>query len=350
MARTVFAIALLAAFLILAPFAGAQKGTVERVKVHSKFLEGNLEGDLPDRDVTIYLPPSYKSAAQQRYPVVYMLHGFTDNDEKWMGLAKHWINLPAVIDKALASGEARETIVVMPNAFTRYFGSMYSNSVTIGDWEDFIAQELVQYIDAHYRTISDVASRGLAGHSMGGYGAMRIGMKHPEIFSSIYLLSPCCLAATERQTTAEMMQQAAAVKDPSEVEKAGFMAKAMLASGAAWSPNPKNPPLYLDLPVKDGEPQPDILAKWTANAPLAFADQYIGNLRQYKGISMDVGDKDGLKVDATKLHELFDEYGLQNSFEIYEGTHTSAVADRFQNHVMPFFSKNLCFKATCNDH
>ena len=142
----------------------------------------------------------------------------------------------------------------------------------------------------------------------------------------------------------------AAVKTPEDSAKLGFGARAQLASAAAWSPNPKNPPLYLDLPVKDGEPQPDILAKWAANAPLAFVDQYIGNLRRYKGISMDVGDKDGLKIDATKLHEVFDQYGLQNSFEIYQGTHTSAVADRFQNHVMPFFSKNLCFKATCSDH
>jgi hypothetical protein len=84
--------------------------------------------------------------------------------------------------------------------------------------------------------------------------------------------------------------------------------------------------------------------------PLAFVDQYIDNLRRYKAISIDVGDKDGLKVDATKLHEILDLYGLQNTFEIYQGTHTSAVADRFQNHVMPFFSKNLCFKATCNGH
>jgi len=124
MVRTVFATALLATLLILAPFASAQKGSIERVKVHSKFLEGNLEGDSPDRDVTIYLPPGYKSTMNKRYPVVYMLHGFTDNDEKWMGLVKHWINLPDVIDKALASGESREMIVVMPNAFTRYFGSM----------------------------------------------------------------------------------------------------------------------------------------------------------------------------------------------------------------------------------
>src|SRR5438445_11763335 len=106
MVRTVFATALLAAFLILAPFAGAQKGTVERVKVHGKFLEGNLEGDLPDRDVTIYIPPSYKSAVNQRYTVVYMLHGFTYNDEKWLGLCNDCINLTDVMEMTLASGRA----------------------------------------------------------------------------------------------------------------------------------------------------------------------------------------------------------------------------------------------------
>ena len=93
--------------------------------------------------------------------------------------------------------------------------------------------------------------------------------------------------------------------------------------------------------MKDGVPQPDILAKWAANAPLAFVDQYIGNLKQYRGIAMDVGDQDGLRVDAAKLHDVFDKYGIANSFEIYPGTHTSAVADRFQNHVLPFFSRSL---------
>ena len=88
-------------------------------------------------------------------------------------------------------------------------------------------------------------------------------------------------------------------------------------------------------------PQPDIVAKLAANAPLAFVDQYIGNLKQYRAISMDVGDQDGLRFDAIKLHEILDKYGIANSFEIYHGTHTSAVADRFQNHVMPFFSGNL---------
>src|ERR1700709_577285 len=114
------------AFTALAQTDSQPKGSVERIKVHGKSLEGNLEGDSPDRDVSIYLPPSYKTSGNRRYPVVYMLHGYTDSDERWFGLIKHFIDLPVAIDKSLAGG-AREMIVVMPNAFTRYAGSMYSN-------------------------------------------------------------------------------------------------------------------------------------------------------------------------------------------------------------------------------
>ena len=127
----------------------------------------------------------------------------------------------------------------------------------------------------------------------------------------------------------------------------GFFNARQLATAAAWSPDPKNPPLYLDLPMKDGAVQPDVLAKWAANAPLAFVDQYIGNLRQYRAIAVDVGDQDGLRLDTSKLHDALDNYGIANSFEVYEGTHTSKVADRFQNHVIPFFNKNLCFQKDC---
>jgi hypothetical protein len=145
----------------------------------------------------------------------------------------------------------------------------------------------------------------------------------------------------------EMEKQLEAVKTPEDSAKLSFGLRAQLASAAAWSPDPKNPPLYLDLPSKNGVAQPDVLAKWAANAPLAFVDQYIGNLRQYRAISMDVGDQDGLRFDATKLHDILDSYGIANGFEIYPGTHTSAVSVRFQNYVLPFFSKNLCFQTNC---
>ena len=181
---------------------------------------------------------------------------------------------------------------------------------------------------------------------MGGYGASRIGMKHADVFGSLYIMSPCCLSARGvGRAPTEVEKALENVKAPADSAALPFFPRAQLASAAAWSPNPKNPPLYLDLPTKGGEAQPEVLARWAANAPLAFVDQYIGNLRKYRGIAMDVGDQDGLRADAAKLHEVFDSYGLVNTFEIYPGTHTSRVADRFQNHVLPFFSQHLSFES-----
>jgi len=237
---------------------------------------------------------------------------------------------------------------VLPDSKTLHNGSMYSSSVTTGDFENFIARDLVEYFDAHYRTIPDRLSRGLVGHSMGGYGATRIGMKHANVFGSLYIMSPCCLSPRPAgPPNPQLEKDLESVKTPEDSAKLSFFPRAMLASAAAWSPDPKNPPLYLDLPMRDSQPQLDVLAKWTANAPLAFIDQYIGSLRQYRAIAIDVGDQDGLRVDTGKLHDVLDKYGIANAFEVYSGTHTSKVADRFQNHVIPFFSQNLCFTAGC---
>ena len=172
-------------------------------------------------------------------------------------------------------------------------------------------------------------------------------------------MSPCCLspmtgggppATPDRMKEMAIANEkkAAAAKSPTDLaaQSPGFGA-VQFATAAAWAPDPKNPPLYFDLPTKDGVSVPEVQAKFIANAPLVLVHQYIGNLKQYRAIAMDVGDQDGLRFDATKLHDILDNYGIANSFEIYAGTHTSAVADRFQNHAMPFFSKNLCFQAKC---
>ena len=246
------------------------------------------------------------------------------------------------------SHRAQGMIVVLPDSKTVHNGSMYSSSITTGDFEAFVAHDLVAYIDAHYRTMADRGSRGLAGHSMGGYGATRIGMKHSDVFGALYIMSPCCLAPRAAGPANPASEKALeAVKTPADSAGLSFGPRAQLASAAAWSPNPKNPPLYLDLPTKDGVVQQDVIAKWAANAPLAMIDQYIGNLRRYRAIAIDVGDQDNLRAGTAKLHDILDTYGIANSFEIYSGTYTSAVADRFQNHVVPFFSKNLCSTKGC---
>lgn len=325
------------------PVPGAKPVIAEHIKVHSAAIAGNLEGESADRDVIVFLPPGYEQDKSRRYPVVYALHGFFIGAEQWT----HEIRVPQTISGAFAKG-SRPMIVVLPDSKSVYGGSMYSSSATTGDFERFIAHDLVAYIDAHYRTIPDRVSRGLVGHSMGGYGAARIGMRHPDVFGSLYIMSPCCLSFNKMKPMDAATERAVrALKSPADSGALPWYVRPQLALAAAWSPDPKRPPLYLDLPYENGVLQADVLAKWSANDPLVFIDQYIDNLREYRGIAIDVGDQDDLRFDAGKLHTILDRYGIANSFTIYHGTHTSAVAYRFQDHVLPFFSRTLCFEK-CN--
>jgi enterochelin esterase-like enzyme len=269
------------------------------------------------------------------------LHGYFIGAQQW----STEIRVPQTAEGAFAKG-AQEMIIVLPDSKTVHNGSMYSNSVTTGNFEDYVWRDVVAYMDSHYRTIPNRESRGLVGHSMGGYGASRIGMKHPDVFGSLYLMSPCCLAPRAagggRGGAPAAGDPLADVKTAADIAKLPTGLRTQLAAASAWSPNPKRPPLYLDLPV--GDKQQEVLAKWAANAPLAFVDQYIGNLKRYRAIALDVGDEDGLRVDTARLHDVLDTYGVANSFEIYPGTHTSNIAFRFQDFVLPFFSRTLSFE------
>ena len=354
-----------------------KKGVVERIKVHGKALEGNLEGDSPDRDVFVYLPPGYERNRNQRYPVVYLLHGYGLTAERWMPFG----NLAAAADQDIAAGTMKEMILVNPDAFTKYSGSMYSSSPTTGDWEAYLAEDLVAYVDSHYRTIPDRMSRGLGGHSMGGYGTIRIGMKRPDVFSSLYIMSACCLmnnpgAGRGNRGRGEAANGARGDAARGEVARgdvargdgnrgdgnrgdgtagqgnrgqgrgnrgAGAFGNVQAAEAAAWSSNPKNPPEFFDLPVKDGQPQPLVVAKWVANSPLAMLDQYLTNLKKYHAIMGEVGTEDGLAASNRELDQILSTFGIVHTFETYEGNHTNRVPQRFEAKVLPFFSNNLSF-------
>jgi S-formylglutathione hydrolase FrmB len=326
-------------------------GSVEKITVHGKSLEGNLEGDSPDRDVYVYLPVSYSKSRNRRYPVVYFLHGYGIGAQAYMNLL--WASDAA--DKTAAAGTSKEMIVVFPDSFTVYNGSMYSNSPTTGNWETFITEDLINYIDSHYRTIANRESRGLAGHSMGGYGTLRIAMKYPEVYAAIYPMSSCCLM--NNQFTARAGAAPAgkgkgdgkafvppdAPKGGDGKAKGGRGGGTTFALAAAWSPNPKNPPQYFDLPTTDGQVVPEIAAKWIANSPLAMVDQYSSNLKKYKAFMMDVGLQDGLMASNKEMDESLTRLGVPHTYETYEGDHTNHVKDRWELKVLPFFSNNLSF-------
>jgi len=322
------------------------KGMVRRIKVHSQLLEGNLSGDSADRYVSIYLPPSYQTNKTKRYPVVYFLHGYTDDDAKFYGFKKHWMILPPILDTAFLRTPLQEMIVVTPDAYSRFQGSMYSNSITTGNWEDFVAKELVNYIDGHYRTIAKKESRGLSGHSMGGYGAFRIGERNPDVFSAIYLLSPCCLNSSPAPAESALTPflRADSIKTIEQFQKADFGIKALFASAAAWSPNPLNPPFYIDLPARKGKLQPDVLRKWDANRPLNNLDQYIYNIKQLKALAFDAGKNDAaIAASIQTLDSELNKYGIKHFFEIYDGDHINQVAKRIEKKMLVFFAENLSF-------
>ncbi|MEX1256879.1 MAG: alpha/beta hydrolase-fold protein [Gemmatimonadota bacterium] len=320
--------------------APVRAGTLERIRVYGTSLEGNLAGDDPTRDVVVYLPSSYAAEPTRHFPVVYFLHGYTVGVETYVGLT----GLPGSADLAIAAG-AEEMILVLPDAFTIYSGSMYSNSPTTGNWEGYVAHDLVAYIDSHYRTIPERESRGLSGHSMGGYGTMRIGMKHPEVFSVLYAMSSCCLM----NNPSPAQGRGAAAPDagaPAPAGRGGGFSNALFAQAAAWAPNPQNPPRYFDLYNEDGVFRPEIAAKWVAHSPLVMVDQYVPNLKRYSAIAMDVGDADPLGAANHDLDAALTRLEIGHSFEEYEGTHTNRVRARFQSNVLPFFSEQLAATTT----
>ena len=320
-------------------------GTVEHVTVHGKALEGNLEGDSPDRQVAVYLPPGYATDQNRRYPVVYLLHGYGGRDDTFVS---RLAMLPDIADRLAAAQGYSPAIVVTPNAFTLHKGSMYSNSVTTGDWESFVAEDLVAFIDSRYRTIAARISRGLAGHSMGGYGALRIGMKRPDVFSSLYIMSACCLAPNTNPQP-QTLALALAIKTREQAEEAarapGFGPSTQLASAAAWSPNPNNPPLYLDLPVNNGKVRPEIVAKWAANAPLTMIEQLGSSLQRHYAIGIDIGTKDPLLASNRRLHEALTRLRIPHAYEEYDGDHTNKVGERLERNLLTFFSRTLASPA-----
>jgi hypothetical protein len=161
-------------------------------------------------------------------------------------------------------------------------------------------------------------------------------------------MSSCCLAAN-RNPNPETMKASEAITTREQAEESartpGFGPSVNLASAAAWSPNPKNPPLYLDLPVKDGKVRPEIVAKWVSNAPLEMLEQHAENLKKYYAIAIDIGTADPLLNANKQLHDAMTRLRIPHSYEEYDGDHTNKVGERIELHVLPFFSKNLAAPA-----
>jgi enterochelin esterase-like enzyme len=324
----------------------AQNGAIVNDEIHAAALEGNLVGDSPKRSVLVYLPPDYERQKKMRYPVIYLLHGFSRKGNlTW--IESKYINVE-IINRLIAEKKISPMIIVMPDGKNRYGGSMYTNSITTGNWEAYIVRDLVAYIDKKYRTLPNAESRGIAGHSMGGYGAIKLAMKNPDVFAAFYGTSSCCLNIFPgKNPTSKQMEEAAALKSFEEAEKAPFGVQVTFAYAASFSPNPEKPPFFSDYPMSIGSGDADAAAeyaqaRWLANIPTYMVDQYLTNLRQLHAIAFDAGTKEpAIQTSSRRFSEILKRNKIKHTFEVFEGGHVDKVAERIETRILRFFSQEL---------
>ncbi|TPG65407.1 alpha/beta hydrolase [Hymenobacter nivis] len=330
--------------------AQAAAGRVVTTYLDSKLLRGNPGGENPRRRVSVYLPPGYDERAARRYPVLYYLHGFAWNDS----LVMHADGLAALLDQAIAAGQIRPLIVVAPNEQTLFQGSFYANSATNGPWADFTARELVAFVDQRFRTLARPASRGLAGHSMGGNGTLRLAMQYPGTYAAAYALSPA-FAAPHAEWMAAPAGQAVAGRSASRAALGNdFTAVRLVGQARAYSPTPGRGAFGAALPWAAGADslahRDAVLAQWGAASPFALVPTHLASLRQLRGLAFDWGEQDQFRhipVACRMLSTQLAAYGVPHSAESYEGNHGNHVMGRdgrLYQKLLPFFNQRLQFE------
>ncbi len=346
--RLPFLIVIFLATLRLAAQTPPPAGRIVVTHLDSKLLHGNPGGENPRRRVSVYLPPGYEASPGQRYPVLYYLHGFTWNDS----LIFNQDGMKALLDQAIAAGQIRPLIVVVPDEQTRFGGSWYVNSATNGPWADFTARELITFIDKQFRTLARPGSRGLAGHSMGGGGTLRLALAYPGTWAAAYALSPAFLGPHPSYLPGPGVGPALRASSAAEAQRS-HTTLAAVSLARAFSPNPKATPFGANFPGSLGADslvrREAVLTRWVLASPLYTLPIRPAALRQLRALAFDWGAQDEVKhipPTCRQFSNLLTVYGIRHAAEEYEGTHGSRImgtTGRMYQQVLPFFNRHLDF-------
>jgi S-formylglutathione hydrolase len=342
-------------------------GKVDLVKIPAPSLAKNVFREPAQLEIAVYLPPSY-AGTDRRYPVVYYLTGMGVK----LASERGYPLVQAAADHLLAGGKMPEMILVTVSGFNTLGASLYVNSPVNGNWEDFVAQDVVSYVDSHYRTLAAAASRGISGHSMGGYGALNLAMKHPDVFGAVYSLSPALLdskgiGATQMFADQDVINtvldriEAIAKLPPAQAQGEFFKQYAQaspavqmtFAYGAAFAPAPDGKPPYIEYPYRRSAGQlaqePEIWAEWESGWGRIDEKvrRYAANLRELRGIGVEYGELDEntwIPGGCAYLSDQLTAAGIPNSLQSFKGTHYSQLPQRIEGFLLPFFGDKLAFQ------
>jgi len=341
-----------AAMSVARSFAGSAESQVVSRELRSGNFTHNKVGTSPVRKMVVYLPGGY-DGSPKRYPVIYFLPSPFESYR----LAFDQKNAQGLFDRAIASGVIDKFILVSVDMTTPLGSSWYVNSPVTGNWEDFMIQELVPYIDTNFKTLPQRNSRGIAGDFMGAYGAIRFGMRHPDVFGSVYALHPVGTGSgVQIMDSRPDWDLLANAKSSDDVKKDGY-STIFTTIFQAHLPNPDKPPLFIDLAAhKVGDQlviDPKLTERLRDNFFLeSMIPQYAENLKSLRGFKFDWARSDS-NYDHVYSNQAFthklNEFGIAHEAEEYNGSWGEgnwSEGGRIYAEVLPFFRRHLVFDKT----
>lgn len=330
--------------------AQSAQGQVLYRQIKSTNFAGNKLGITPLRNMAIYVPPGY-DASSGRYPVIYFLPN--PFEESYRFDFDHR-NANGLFDRAIADGVIGKFILVAVDMNTPLGSSWYVNSPATGNWEDFMVQELVPYIDANFKTISNRDSRGIAGIFIGGYGAIRFGMRHPDVFGTVYAMHPVGTGTGVSVSAAIPNWNILANAKSADDVKKDARTQIFTTMFQAHLPNPGNPPLFIDLLAHQAGDQlmidTQLMDRFRNNFYLeTMIPRYAENLRSLRGLKLDWNRSDS-NFDHVYANQSFtrklNEFGVVHEAEEYNGAWGESYwgsQGRITTEVLPFFARHLVF-------
>jgi S-formylglutathione hydrolase FrmB len=319
------------------------KGRFEEQSIVSRALEGNPLGDPSTRAMWVYLPPHYEHRGERRYPTIYVIQGLTGQVDAWWNRSAFRPSVPELVDELFASGDVPDAIVVFVDAFTSLGGSQFVNSPGTGRYLDYLCDDVVSFVDARYTTIPSREHRAITGKSSGGYGAMTVPMRRPDVFGAFAthagdaLFELCFMPgiAASVRTLRENYDGSFAnfwrdFRSRPAFSKRGDADLLNIYCMAACYSAEEDGSVTLPFEQNSGKIRDDVWQRWLANDPVRMAPQHSEALHSMRAIYIDAGKSDDYYLDlgATAFSAELRALGIEHHCELFDGTH-SAIEYRY---------------------
>ena len=291
------------------PWSGELVGRLDRHVLSFDALRGNPLGDPVERPLNVYVPPGYDDEPDRRYPSVYVLQGYTGHLGMWDNRAPYRLTFPEAADRLFAAAEAPPALVVFVDAWTLYGGSQFVDSPGTGNYHSYLCNDVVPWVDAHYRTLAAPEHRGVTGKSSGGFGAFITPMLRPDLFGGLAshagdsLYEYCYLDEFAKATRALRdygndiwawwadFQGRPGLTKPTD---AGLLM--MLGCSAAFSALPDGE-IVLPFDPRSGRLREDVWQRWLDWDPVRMVPRYADALRGQRAVWIDAGTRDEWYLD-----------------------------------------------------